>query len=67
MGERKRFENQSLDSKDYQKTETGANVARIGLGTAIAAGGAAIIGVAKKFGPTIVKGIGKGISAALKR
>lgn len=67
MAERKRFENQSLDSKDYEKTETGAKATRIAIGATATVATAAFLGVAKKFGPTILKGIGKGISAALKR
>lgn len=57
MEERKRFQNQMLNSEDYEKVEEGARALKDGgklLGAAVL-----FIGVAKKYGPAIIKNINK--------
>ncbi|RRK33461.1 hypothetical protein EBB54_20500 [Schaedlerella arabinosiphila] len=57
MAEQKRFQNQTLNSEDYQKTESGAQLLKDGgkvLGIVLLGAG-----VIKKYGPEIIKGINK--------
>ena len=57
MADRKRFQNQTLNSEDYEKTEEGAKALKNGgkiLGAA-----ALLIGVGKKYGPAFLKNISK--------
>ncbi len=57
MEERKRFQNQTLSSEDYEKTEEGAKALKNGgkiLGAALLLGG-----VIKKYGPELLKGLSK--------
>lgn len=57
MENRKRFQTQMLNSEDYEKTEKGAKA----LKTAgeILGIGALLIGVGKKYGPSLLKNLGK--------
>lgn len=57
MSERKRFQNQTLNSEDYEKTEEGAKALKNGgkiLGAA-----ALFVGVGKKYGPALLKNLRK--------
>lgn len=57
MAEKKRFQNQKLNSEDYENTEEGAKALKNGgkiLGTLVLA-----VGVAKKYGPQLIKNISK--------
>ena len=57
MEERKRFQNQTLSSKDYENTEEGAklvkNVGKLLMGIGFG------VGLIKKYGPEIIKGVNK--------
>jgi len=55
MQERKRFQNQTLNSEDYEKTEEGAKAVKNGgaILTAVA------VGVGKKYGPALLKNLSK--------
>lgn len=55
MSEKKRFQNQTLDSNDYKKIEDGAETIRVGLKIATALCTSAV--VIKKFIPKFVKGV----------
>ena len=55
MSERKRFQNQTLNSEDYEKIEEGAKAVKNG-GAILAT---AVIGVCKKYGPALLKNINK--------
>ncbi len=57
MEERKRFQNQTLNSEDYEKTEEGAKALK--EGGALLGAAALFIGLAKKYGPGIIKAISK--------
>lgn len=57
MEERKRFQNQTLSSEDYEKTEEGAEALKNGgkiLGAVLLLGG-----VIKKYGPELLNGLSK--------
>lgn len=57
MAEKKRFQNQKLNSEDYEKTEEGAKALKNGgkiLGVVVLA-----VGVVKKYGPSLIKNINK--------
>ncbi len=57
MEEKKRFQNQKLNSEDYEKTEEGAKALKSGgtlLGVAVLA-----VGVVKKYGPSLIKSLSK--------
>ena len=57
MADRKRFQNQTLNSEDYEKTEKNAKSLKNGgeiLGAAVL-----IIGGFKKYGPVILKTLSK--------
>lgn len=58
MKDKKVFQMQNLDSKDYEKTEKGAKAAKAGIATiaasVLAAGGLAL----KKFGPRLLNNLG---------
>ncbi len=57
MEERKRFQNQTLDSEDYEKIEEGAKAVK--NAGAIATALAALVGVSKKFGPALLKNLSR--------
>lgn len=57
MVERKRFQNQTLNSEDYEKTEKAAK--RLKNGGKILGAAVVVIGVAKKYGPGLLKNFGK--------
>ena len=57
MEERKRFQNQALNSEDYEKTEEGAQAVKNG-GKVLAALALAA-GVGKKYGPALLKNLSK--------
>ena len=57
MAEQKRFQAQSLNSEDYQKTESGAKAVKEG-GVLLTALGTFVF-VAKKFGPDLIKNASK--------
>lgn len=53
MAEKKRFKSQTLDSRDYEKTEESAKLVKESGLLLLSAG--TFIGLAKKYGPTIIK------------
>ena len=55
MEERKRFQNQTLNSEDYEKTEEGAQAVKNGGLAALALA----VGVGKKYGPALLKNLSK--------
>ncbi len=57
MAEHKRFKSQNLDSNDYAKTEEGAKLLKDG--SKIAAAGAFLFVMTKKYGPRVLKSITK--------
>ena len=57
MEERKRFQNQTLNSEDYEKTEEGAKALK--NAGKIAAAFALLVGVGKKYGPALLKNLSK--------
>lgn len=57
MSERKRFQNQTLDSKDYEGTEEKAQAVK--NGGKIAAAVVLTVGVVKKYGPAFIKNISR--------
>lgn len=57
MKEQKRFQNQELDSKDYEPIEKRAKLLKNGGG--LVATFAVAGGLLKKFGPAVTKGIKK--------
>ena len=57
MQERKRFQNQTLNSEDYEKTEEGAKAVK--KGGAILTAVAVAVGVGKKYGPALLKNLSK--------
>ena len=57
MEERKRFQDQTLNSEDYEKTEEGAKAVK--NGGALLAAVAVAFGVGKKYGPELLKNINK--------
>ncbi len=57
MTERKRFQNQTLNSEDYEKIEVGAKAVKNG-GTILATICLAF-GVGKKYGPALLKNLRK--------
>lgn len=57
MSEVKRFQRQSLDSKDYEKVEKGAKLLK-NSGKVVTAF-VVVGGVLKKYGPEIIRGINK--------
>lgn len=57
MADRKRFQNQTLNSEDYEKTEEGAKAVK--NGGAILTAVALAVGVGKKYGPALIKNISK--------
>lgn len=57
MADRKRFQNQTLNSEDYEKTEEGAKALK--NGGKILAALALFVGVGKKYGPALLKNISK--------
>ena len=57
MEERKRFQNQTLNSEDYEKTEEGAKAVK--NGSAILTAIAVAVGVGKKYGPAFLKNLSK--------
>lgn len=57
MEERKRFQNQTLNSEDYEKTEEGAKALK--NSGALAAAVAVAFGVGKKYGPALLKNLSK--------
>ena len=57
MGERKRFRNQPLNSKDYENTERASKAVKHGgaiLGALVLA-----VGIGKKYGPELLKNMSK--------
>lgn len=55
MSEKKRFQNQTLNSDDYKKTEEGAGKIKVSM---IVTGTIAVTGaLIKEYGPKIVKGV----------
>ena len=57
MEERKRFQNQTLNSRDYEKAEEGAMAVK-NAGTLMASI-AVVVGVGKKYGPALLKNLRK--------
>ncbi len=57
MEERKRFQNQTLNSEDYEKTEEGAKLVKDG--GKLLMGIVFVGGLIKKYGPEILKGVNK--------
>ena len=57
MEERKRFQNQTLNSEDYEKVEEGAKAVK--NGGAILTTLLLVIGVGKKYGPALLKNLRK--------
>lgn len=57
MAERKRFQSQTLNNKDYEKTEEGAKAVKNGI--AVFGGLAIVVGVAKKYGPALLRNVSK--------
>lgn len=57
MEEQKRFQNQTLNSEDYQKTEEGAQALK--NGGVILGAIAVAIGVGKKYGPSLLRNLSK--------
>lgn len=57
MEEQKRFQNQTLNSEDYEKTEEGAKALKNG-GALLTVLGVAF-GVGKKYGPALMKNLSK--------
>ncbi len=57
MEERKRFQNQTLNSEDYEKTEESAKALK--YGGAILGSAAFFFGVIKKYGPVLLKSLCK--------
>lgn len=57
MEEQKRFQNQTLNSDDYSKTEEGAKALKNGgkIATFVLVAGVAV----KKYGPALLKNISK--------
>ena len=57
MADQKRFQKQELNSEDYEKTEEGAKMLKTTSkgGTGIVV----VVGVLKKYGPEMLKGINK--------
>ena len=55
MADRKRFQNQALNSEDYEKVEEGAKALKNGgkLFTAVVI----VFGVCKKYGPEFLKNL----------
>lgn len=57
MTEQKRFQNQTLNSDDYEKIEEGAKLVKDG--SKLLLGVFFVCGLVKKYGPEILKGINK--------
>lgn len=57
MEEKKRFQNQTLNSDDYEKTEKGAKAVK--KGGAFLTALAVVVGVSKKYGPALLKNLSK--------
>jgi hypothetical protein len=57
MAEQKRFQSQTLNNEDYQKTESGAKLLKDG--GKVLGGFLLFVGVIRKYGPEIIKGINK--------
>ena len=57
MVDRKRFQNQTLNSEDYEKTEEGAKALK--NGGKIAGAFVLTFGLAKKYGPGLIRSISK--------
>ena len=55
MEEQKRFQNQTLNSEDYEKTEEGAKLVK--NGGVLALGVVFLGGLIKKYGPEFFKGL----------
>ena len=57
MEERKRFQNQTMNSEDYARTEEGAKAVK--NGSAILTALLLAVGVGKKYGPALLKNLSK--------
>ena len=57
MADQKRFQKQELNSEDYEKTEEGAKM--LTTTSKVATGFVVFVGVLKKYGPEMLKGINK--------
>ena len=57
MADQKRFQKQELNSQDYEKTEEGAKMLK--TTSKVVTGIVVVVGVLKKYGPEMLKGINK--------
>ena len=57
MADQKRFQKQELNSEDYEKTEEGAKMLK--TTSKVVTGIVVVVGVIKKYGPEMLKGINK--------
>lgn len=57
MADQKRFQKQELNSEDYEKTEEGAKMLK--TTSKMVTGIVVVVGVLKKYGPEMLKGINK--------
>lgn len=57
MADQKRFQKQELNSEDYEKTEEGAEMLK--TTSKVVTGIVVVVGVLKKYGPEMLKGINK--------
>lgn len=57
MADQKRFQKQELNSEDYEKTEEGAKMLK--TTSKVVTGIVVVVGVLKKYGPEMLKGINK--------
>ena len=57
MADQKRFQKQELTSEDYEKTEEGAKMLK--TTSKVVTGIVVVVGVLKKYGPEMLKGINK--------
>ena len=57
MADQKRFQKQELNSEDYEKTEEGAKMLK--TTSKVASGFVVFVGVLKKYGAEMLKGINK--------
>lgn len=57
MADQKRFQKQELNSEDYEKTEEGAKMLK--TTSKVVTGFVVVVGVLKKYGPEMLKGINK--------
>lgn len=57
MADQKRFQKQELNSEDYEKTEKGAKMLK--TTSKVVTGIVVVVGVLKKYGPEMLKGINK--------